>query len=175
MTEISVLRRHREFFWAAILASLLAITSYFRVVSFSQVPIGLVATIFIGILTGTGGLLVFFHKYGEVIRRAKEQNKVGLIDAVFMYPAVASALGLFYAVLITFIQIDLGGSLSNEQIRVLLIIQNTILLLLLLYSILSFIEAISFLRRVMIGESGHDNRTRTDSGNSAKSSETSQR
>lgn len=153
MSDISLFRRHRELFWAGIAAIILAVLPLLSFVDSLPIPVTILATVFLGILTVVGTLFILFQKYNNVINRAKDKDKLGLIKAVFMYPAVAAAAGLLYLLALSFVEISFTRLLPNELSKIPALLQDFILLFLAFYSILSLVEALSFLRRIMIGES----------------------
>jgi len=156
MSDISIFRRHRGFFWslsATIVICYLAITD---LISLSEIPFALSLTLFVGILTSIGILMMRYQKHGKVIERSKENNMAKIIKRVFYFPMLISILGVIYIFLLEFVTINLKAYISPELANYVSIFSKSALIFLIIYSVISFGECLSFLYRIGIGESGSE-------------------
>lgn len=151
MSEVSIFRRHRDLFWALLLSASIVILDYQEFIQIRDVPPLLPISIYTGVFAIIGTCMIIFTRYEEVISRAKQADMRPLIHSVFKYPAVSSAIGLLHIIIVSFVDISLD--INYVYISGLIYLAGMPLqILLLVYSILAIFEALSFVRRVMMGE-----------------------
>lgn len=153
MSDVSIFRRQREFFWAAAIALLLAILPVFSAVNSLDIPVVILLTIFFGVIGVIATLLVIFQKQDAVINRAKNKDMVSLITKVFFYPLISSIAGIITIVSLSFVEINVYRLFPSPIPGSLIVVQDFIVLFLTVYSVFSLAEAIWFLYRIMLGES----------------------
>ena len=123
-------------------------------VSLSGIPFALALTLFVGILTSIGILMMRYQKHGKVIERSKENNMAKVIKRVFYFPMLSSIIGVIYSFLLNFITINIASHMSSQLVNYVSTFSKSFLIFLIIYSVVSFGECLSFLYRVGIGESG---------------------
>lgn len=154
MSDISIFRRHRDFFWALAVSIGLFSLSITEILDISGV-IGLpVIAGFIGVMTGIVSFIVVFQQYSDVIDRAKEEEMMGIIEMVFKYPLISSVAGLALTVIIKSASLEVSIQVIQRNLVLINGLIYSSIIFLLMYSILSFFEGVWFLYRVMIGQSG---------------------
>jgi len=79
-----------------------------------------------------------------------------IIKRVFYFPMLISILGVIYIFLLEFVTINLKAYISPELANYVSIFSKSALIFLIIYSVISFGECLSFLYRIGIGESGSE-------------------
>lgn len=113
----------------------------------------MVITVFVAIIGASVALIGVLYNYERVLSRAKEEEMLPIIRATIMYPAVTAGTGIIYTFLTDNISFGQRISIGPEALEFVNLVQNSIIVLLVAYSVISLLEGISFIRRVMVGES----------------------
>lgn len=152
MTGTSIYRRHRDLFWSLIPSVFVVFLSSREAISFDSLSPVVPISILIAVVTGVAGLFVVYQKYDSVIAKSKNQEKRSLIKSVFMYPLVSSILGVLFIISANGIQLWRLGISSAPILKLVASIGDGLIIFLIIYSLISFSEAVSFVYRVIEGQ-----------------------
>ena len=156
MSDVAIYKRHRDFLIAIIISTILFCLDFNNFISVSGVR-GLIAfSAFMGVIAAIITSIIIFQKYERVIGKAKENELMTVITKVFKYPLLAAIFGAVLTFLLTIISIP-ADFVNRDTLVFLSTLADSILIFLVIYSFASLYEGISFLYRIVIGESTNNN------------------
>lgn len=151
MSDTSILRRHRDFFWALTISIITFSGIQLGLFGLTKIPVSVPIGIFTLVFTLIGTSFIILQKHNSVITRAKDNDLMIVVRNVFKYPFVMSVFGIVYTLAIYYVFVDMS-MLDQSMVSLLQSMQDIILIFMILYVILNLAEAFSFLRRIIEGE-----------------------